>query len=416
MTTVQIWQGETEVDVALPGGLVARELGTRPPPDAADPLGLIATAIDDPIGSPPLAEIARGIDSVAILLPDHTRPQIARVTLLPLISRLARAHIGPSQIRLVVARGIHATAPRTEIERMVGSEVMHVLRPVQSAPDTPGLNATLLEHPRLGAVRVHRQVATAGLIILTGVVTPHHLAGFGGGPKALVPGVAERDTVLAAHRLTLDALVRPDGSIRPAQADKPNAFQRTLLDVVQATGRSFGLSVVLGERGGPAAAFAGDPGQSHAAAVAGWQRLHGRQARSPHAAVIVGTRGVRSRDLIQGHKALLAAAAYAAPGAPLVWVIPAREGPGHPEFLPWFEAGKLPRHLAALREHFHPYGLTAYSVRRIAKDHPVHVVSEQPGDVLRPMGLHAHSSVADAVAHATRDLPPGAEIAVLPAG
>ncbi len=413
MTTVQVWQGETALDVVLPDGLRAREVGGSPPRDAPDPLGLVANAIDQPIGAQPLAEAAKGMESVAIVLPDATRPQVARVTLLPLISRLARAHIGPEQIRLVIARGIHPTAPRAEVEHMLGEEIMRVLRPVQSAPDTPGLNETLLDHPRLGPVRVHRQVATADMIILTGIVTPHHLAGFGGGPKALVPGVAQRETVLAAHRLTLDALVRPDGSIRPAQGARPNSFQRTLLDVVEATGRVFSLSVVVGAGEGPVAAFAGAPRESHAAAIAGWQAMHGQTAPRPHAGVIVGTRGARSRNLIQGHKALLWAAAWAAPGAPIVWVMPATEGPGHPDFLPWFEAGKLPRHLAALRERFHPYGLTAYSVRRIAKDHPVHVVSEMPGDVLRPMGLHVHATVADAVAHATRDLPAGSELAVL---
>jgi nickel-dependent lactate racemase len=416
MTTVQIWQGEAALDVVLREDLVAHDVGSRPPPDAADPLGLIANAIDEPIGAAPLAEAATGMESVAIILPDYTRPQVARVTLLPLISRLARAHIGPEQIRLVIARGIHPTAPRAEIEHMVGAEIMRVLRPVQSAPDTPGLNQTLGEHPRLGSVRVHRQVASADLVILTGIVTPHHLAGFGGGPQALVPGVAERETVVAAHRLTLDALVRPDGSIRPTRSGKPNAFQRTLLDIAEMAGAVFSLSVVLGAEGGPAAAFAGAPRESHAAAIAGWQDLYGQVEARPHAAVIVGTRGARSRDLIQGHKALLAAAPWAAPGAPIVWIVPATDGPGHPAFLPWFEAGKLPRHLAALRERFHPYGLTAYSIRRIAKDHPVHVVSEMPGDVLRPMGLLAHATVADAVAHATRDLAKGAEVAVLPAG
>ncbi|MCA9767835.1 MAG: hypothetical protein KC485_03330, partial [Gemmatimonadetes bacterium] len=104
--------------------------------------------------------------------------------------------------------------------------------------------------------------------------------------------------------------------------------------------------------------------------------------------------------LVQAHKSLLAASVYAAPGAPIVWMARAPRGAGHPELLPWFESGSLPRHLAALREQFHPYGLTAYSLRRLAKDHPVHVVSEMGRDLLRPMGLLAFGDPQKALDHA----------------
>ncbi|MHC5010932.1 MAG: hypothetical protein ACYTG6_08285, partial [Planctomycetota bacterium] len=59
-------------------------------------------------------------------------------------------------------------------------------------------------------------------------------------------------------------------------------------------------------------------------------------------------------------------------------------------------------HLAALRREFHPYGLTAYSVRRIAKTHPVYVVSDVSPDLLRPMGLLPFPDAASALDHAVR--------------
>ena len=116
--------------------------------------------------------------------------------------------------------------------------------------------------------------------------------------------------------------------------------------------------------------------------------------------VIAGGGAPRDRDLVQAHKALVLAAEVAKPGAPIVWLAHAEGGAGHPAFLPWFEAGRLDRHLAALRREFHPYGLTAYALRWKAARHPVHVVSTLSRDVLRPMGLLAFSEAQSAVDHA----------------
>ena len=101
------------------------------------------------------------------------------------------------------------------------------------------------------------------------------------------------------------------------------------------------------------------------------------------------------------------------PGAPIVWLAHAGDGPGHPRFLPWFEAGRLDRHLAALRRDFHPYGLTAYALRWKAARNPVLAVSTQRADVLRPMGLHPFEDAQAAVTYALR-LKPVRRCLVLP--
>ncbi|MDJ0975866.1 MAG: nickel-dependent lactate racemase [Planctomycetota bacterium] len=403
MSTVQVAYGDTRLAVELPDQITVREVTPHAVPAADDPLGVVAQAIDTPVGAMPLTEAAKGAGSVAIVVPDRTRPHATRYLLLPVLARLAHAGLVPQQIRIVMARGIHPPTPRNEVETLLGRDVLRGLRPVQSAPDTPELNETIHEHPRLGTVRVHRQVATADLVVLTGYVRPHHLSGFGGGPKALVPGVAERDSVIAAHRLTLDTLVRPDGSIRPqaGRLDR-NPFRRALLDVTDAFGKAWLVNAVVNAEGGIVAAAAGGVREAHEAAVAAWQDAFDPPTPEPADLVIVGGRPPHDLDLIQAHKALLGASAWAKPGAPIVWGASAPNGPGHDAFLPWFTAGKLPIHLASLRERFHPYGLTAYSLRRIAKDHPVHIVSRMSGDLTRPMGLLHFEDAQAAVDHALK--------------
>jgi len=398
---VELAYGAERLTLLLPAALTVHRPAEPPALPEVDPLALVAQALDEPLDALPLAEAARGKERVTIVVPDPTRPSAARVYLLPVIARLARAGLAPQRIRVVMARGIHAAAGRAEVEELVGPEVMEALRPVQSSPDLPEWNTTIGTDEELGEVRVHRQVADAGLVILTGAITPHHLAGFGGGPKALVPGTAERDTVVAAHRLTLRTLVAPDGSIVPiAGRLERNPFREALLRVARAFGRCWLLNVVLDARGTIVGAEGGEVGAAHAAAAGLWQRLRAPEAPVLCDLVLAGASSPRADDLVQAHKALRAALAWAKPGAPIVWLARAGKGPGHPEFLPWFESGRLERHLAALRRVFHPSGLTAYALRRAARDHPVHVVSEVSPDITRAMGLLPFPDAGAALAHA----------------
>ncbi len=400
-TPIQLAYGAERLTLRLPAGLTVHQPAAPPEPPGTDPLAVVAEALDRPLDALPLAEAARGQQHVTIVVPDPTRESAARVYLLPVIARLARAGLAPQRIRVVIARGIHAAASRAEVEEVVGREVMEALRPVQSSPDLPEWNTTIGTDPELGEVRVHRLVADAGLVILTGAITPHHLAGFGGGAKALVPGTAERDTVVAAHRLTLRTLVAPDGSIVPiAGRLERNPFREALLRVARAFNRCWLLNVVLDPQGTIVGAAAGEVGSAHAAAALLWQRLRAPEAPTPCDLVLAGASSPRADDLVQAHKALQAALAWAKPGAPIVWLARAGKGPGHPELLPWFESGRLERHLAALRRAFHPYGLTAYALRRAAREHPVHVVSEVSADITRGMGLLPFPDAQAALDHA----------------
>ena len=401
MIPVEIPHGTDMATLELPGDLDVQVL-RRPATTATDdPMRAVAAALDQPMDSAPLTERAKGARSVAVVVPDRTRPAAMRHCLLPVISRLAQSGLGPSQIRLVLARGGHPTTPPAEVASILGAELMASLRPIQSAPDTEELNESIGRDAELGDIRVHRVVAQSDLVVLTGLVQPHHLAGFGGGAKGLVPGVADRDTVLRTHRLGVDALVRPDGSLTPVSGRLGrNPFRQAVTRIAREFGRVFHVGVVTGQADELVSVHAGEVGASHEAAANTWRARLGIQEAEPADLVIVGAAAPRDHDLVQGHKVMLAALPYAKPGAPILWFVRAPGGPGHREFLPWFEAGKLHRHLAALRTNFHPYGLTAYCIREAARSHALYAISEISRDILRPMGLLGYSDPARALAHA----------------
>ncbi len=403
MVEIVLPYGEGTVRAVLPDGIevdVVEPRGGGPLPAAnseADETTVVERALDAPSGRASLVEEARKKNCVTVVVPDSTRPARTAVTLPPVLARLAAAGVPDASIAILVGGGIHQPATAAEAGAIVGEDVARRFRVVATTPDDPSAYADLPPDSRGKPFRVHRLVAEADLVLLTGAVAPHYLAGFSGGAKALVPGCADRETVLAAHRLTLDATVAPDGSVTSwLGRTEGNPFRDALSRAAVAHGRCFAICVSLAG-GRIVLATAGDVLRAHEEAVAKHRARFAVARPRPADLVIAGGGAPRDRDLVQCHKALVVAAEVAKEGAPIVWLARADKGPGHPRFLPWFETGRLERHLAALRRDFHPYGLTAYALRWKAKRHPVHVVSEVSRDVLVPMGLLPHPGVQSAV-------------------
>ena len=406
--------GAGTVPVRLPAGAAVEVvLPGAPPPPAVGEAALVAAALDAPLGAEPLEIAARGAARVTVVVPDRTRDAGAARWLPEVLARLARAGVPEGGLRVLVGGGIHATTTPADRAAIVGEEVARRVRVEATSPDDATAYAPLGEDAAVRPLRVHRAALECDLLVLAGGVAPHYLAGFSGGPKALVPGCADRETVAAAHRLTLDATVAPDGSVRSWLGRvEGNPFRAALLRVAHKHPRAFLVNVGLSD-GRVLHAAAGEVGAAHDSACADHRALFASRAPEPADLVIAGGGAPADRDLLQAHKALVVAAACAKPSAPIVWLAHAADGPGHDAFLPWFEAGRLERHLAALRRAFHPYGLTAYALRWKAARHPIHVVSTVSRDVLRPMGLLPYPSAQAAVDAAWAAARP-ARVVVLP--
>ena len=398
--SVRLPYGRGFVDVRFPAGMEVEVVAPPAAPPPADEGEVVDRALDAPVGVPPLEEAARGARRVTVVVPDRTRPARAGTVVARVLDRLARAGVPHDGILLLVGGGIHAPATPADALELLGEGVLARATWAASDADDAAAHADLPPGGPLPGARAHRAVVEADLVVLVGAVAPHYLAGFSGGAKSLVPGCADRATVLAAHRRTLDATVAPDGSVRNLLGRaEGNPFRDALDGVARAHGRCF--TVVTGLSGGRIVhAASGDVVLAHRTACAEHRRLFACARPAPADLVVAGGGHPRDRDLLQAHKSLVVACDVARAGAPVVWLAHAADGPGHPRFLPWFESGRLERHLAALRRDFHPYGLTAYAFRWKCARHPVHAVSTQSRDVLRPMGLLPFEDAQAALDHA----------------
>src|SRR5690349_410049 len=116
--------GRTGLDVELPDDRVVGPLAIRPAAPLADPEAAVAKALASPIGTPPLAELARGRKDACILVCDITRPVPNRIILPPLLKTLEEQGIARRDILILVATGLHRPNEGAELDEMLGPEVV----------------------------------------------------------------------------------------------------------------------------------------------------------------------------------------------------------------------------------------------------------------------------------------------------
>ncbi len=191
--------GRTGLPIELPDERVVGPLAIRPSSPLADPEGIVARALAEPIGTPPLAQVARGRRNACILICDITRPVPNRLILPPLLRTLEEQGIARRDILILVATGLHRPNEGAELEEMVGPEVMRNYR-IENHH-----GKVLEEHDYLGTtpngvpVYLDSRYVRADLKITTGLIEPHLMAGYSGGRKVICPGIAGLETVKVWH-------------------------------------------------------------------------------------------------------------------------------------------------------------------------------------------------------------------------
>jgi len=191
--------GRTGLDVELPEDRLVGPLAIRPAAPLADPETAVAEALRRPIGSPPLAEVARGRKNACILICDVTRPVPNRLLLPPILRTLEEQGIARRDILILNATGMHRPNEGAEIVELVGPEIAANYRfenhhgKVREEHDFLGVT------PNGVPVWLDSRYVRADLKITTGLIEPHLMAGYSGGRKLICPGVAGLDTVKIWH-------------------------------------------------------------------------------------------------------------------------------------------------------------------------------------------------------------------------
>ncbi len=394
--TILLKYGETEVVLAGEPFRSVYRLTARPPllPPSED--DLIRRRMARPIGSLPLRELVRPTDSVAVPVSDITRYSATEKFLTPLLEETDAAGIPRERVTVFVARGTHRALTGEELQAVVGPEISSGIRVEQSDPD--GETAELGVTSRGTPVRISRPLMEHDRIVLTGTITFHYFAGFGGGRKALVPGCAARETASATHY----RIFRTDGPgkhplSRPGVL-AGNPVHEDINEAVAMAAPTFLFNTLLTPQKKVFDAVAGHWQKAHEEACARYTKVY-RVPLPKRYPLVIASAGGYPKDInfIQSHKALDNAFQTAEEGGVIILLAECRDGFGSPAFFPWFRFEDPEEMEAALRANYEIYGQTAHATYLKAKSCRVVLVSSlHPGDVER-MGMVPASSLDEAV-------------------
>jgi len=178
---------------------VIRPKFAQPLPDAEQQFH---AACRHPIGCPPLRDIVRPTDRVVIVTSDGTRP-VPNRTLIPWLLR--ELPVPPQQVTVLLGNGSHRANTPAEIAAMFGEEVVSQIKIINHDAFTPQRNTCIGQTVSGGKVYLNKVYFEADKRIVVGFIEPHLFAGFSGGAKGLVPGIASIDTILYIHGFDLIA-------------------------------------------------------------------------------------------------------------------------------------------------------------------------------------------------------------------
>jgi nickel-dependent lactate racemase len=316
--------GKNGLDVVLPDYTDVFQPVATPP--LADPVAAVREALLSPINSRPLRELVRPSDSVALVISDITRPAPNRVMVPPVLETLAQAGVPRERTKIIVATGMHRPMTSDEIESMLGAEIAgaypivnHVARDESTlAPlDVDGIEFQL-----------NRDYLAADVKILTGFIEPHIFAGFSGGGKAVLPGVAGAKSIL--HNHSYEMLANPQSKWCVA---KGNPIFEESRKIALATRPAFLLNVTQNERQEMTGVFAGEMAAAHDAGIA----QAARQALTPiprlyEIAIVTNMGWAADLNLYQSMKGMSVGGEAVKPGGAIVLAAECAEGIGNDDF------------------------------------------------------------------------------------
>jgi nickel-dependent lactate racemase len=388
-------------------------------PGVPDPVQEINRALDHPIGSPKIEDLARPGMEVVLLFDDLQRPTPAHLALPQIMNRLNRAGIPDDRMHGICAVGTHPLLTMEQLERKVGRDTFSRLqgRIFSHDPHAPE-NVTIGRTHRGTLVEINRRVAFADLIIGVGECMPHPTAGYGGGCKIIMPGVASFRSVAEHHftwmRHRNTRVDRMDG----------NSFYEEIVDAARLSRLAFKLDSIINEKHEIIRAFAGDPVQEHKDASNYASSLY--RVSLPKLADVTITSAFPLEIGVQSTKALVMARFCTRVGGAIIWVAPQKEaGPilplikemGSPE-----SAGDFHRRLIEGRipDPLKPFGISyimqvVYFKEIAEKFDVIHVTEGLSPDQVKMMKFAYARELDEAIDQAWR-AHPEASVAIFPSG
>lgn len=412
-----------EVDLPETPGFAGVLRGSEAPA-LPDPAGALDRALREPIASGPLADVicaktaSLGRPATAcVVISDITRPVPNRLLLPPILETLERGGIARENITILIGTGIHRPNEGEELELLVGPEVAATHRVVNHRSRCREEMADCGRTSTGIPVILNRLYVEADVKILTGFIEPHMWAGYSGGRKAILPGVASFETMRHMHGPAMVA----DRRTTPGLLDG-NPFHEAGLEVLRMVGADFIVNVTLDREKRVTGVWAGDPVEAHLAGCRFLERHCVAELSEPLDFAVTTNAGYPlDCSLYQSVKGVTAAAQAVREGGAILIATACFEGVGSREFQQMLESIASPRefldHLARPDQEVVVDQWCAQEMCQVMLAHEVLIRCQgiEPR-WLRARGLTPVDDVGQAVSGLLSRFGPQARWAVIPEG
>lgn len=314
------------------GGVLVSKINEYDPGKSGE--SLVRDAIENPIGTPRLKDMAEGKNKIVVISSDHTRPVPSHI-IMPLVLEEIRKGNPEADITILVSTGLHRATTKEELIGKYGEKICSKEKIVVHDCDDGNNLVYIGKLPSGGKLIINRLVAEADLVVAEGFIEPHFFAGFSGGRKSILPGVASRETVMYNHNSAFIA-----SPYARTGVIEGNPIHDDMLYAARAARLDFIVNVVINADHDPIYAVAGDCDLAH---IKGREFLLSKcEVQAVQADIAVSTNGGYPLDqnIYQSVKGMTAAEATVKEGGVIIMVSKADDGHGGESFHSTFKNEK----------------------------------------------------------------------------
>jgi nickel-dependent lactate racemase len=408
--------GKTGLEVEIPDANLVGPLGLRAVEPLPEPEKALAAALANPIGSPPLVELARGKRSACVVICDITRPVPNEFLLRQILPTLEQAGIPRDKILVLIATGLHRPNLGDELVELVGSEIASRYRVENHYGRNLAEHTFLGNSPRGVPAWIDSRYVRADLKITTGLIEPHLMAGYSGGRKLVCPGIAALETVKVWHGP--DFLEHP---LADCGVLNGNPVHEENTRIARMAGCDFIVNVSLDKDRRITSLVAGDMEKAFLKGVEFVESVCKVTIPEPCDVVVTSSAGYPlDTTFYQAVKGLTGVLPIVKQGGTIIMAASLSEGIGSPEFRRLFtENANVEMFMQRIlgKDYF---VLDQWQLEKLAhvcrKAKPRFVTTGLTPDVLSQLFVDSAPSVEQAVAEALATYGPSARIAVVPKG
>lgn len=404
----QLPYGDGQIGFSLSGK--AKVLAPKKTRPLSHPEEAIKNMLAKPIGSPPFAEVMPTKGKVAIIVNDETRMARTDIFLPILVKELNKIGIKDHQIFAMIANGTHRPMTREEIKKKVSSFALERINVYNH--HSKGRNMVYVGKTKAGTeVAYNQKVIEADKIILTGSIIYHFFAGYGGGRKALFPGVAAYDSIEQNHIITIDprcTFGKLEGNPIGDDFQEAVAFRKP----------DFLLNTVLDENKRIVGVVAGDYRKAHEEGCRIVDQMFGYPV-SEAANLVIASCGGYPKDInvFQAHKTMENAVRVTKKGGIAILVAECRDGIGPSKFVNWLRTYESSKEMKEkLLKKFEFGAHKAFFLSRLTEKADVFLVSSLPEKSLRRLFVKPMATMEQALKKAYEKLGPNPLAYILPQG